>query len=316
MDADRRLHVAVAAVLDAAGRVLLARRPAHVHQGDLWEFPGGKLEPGESVEQALARELWEEVHIRPLQARPLIQVPHRYPDRHVLLDVWAVSAYAGTPHGRQGQPLAWVTPRELPNYPLPAANRAIARAVSLPSGYAISGAADEGVDVFLRSLGRCLERGVRMLQLRPLMAEDDPSYRELIRRAIARAHAVDVRVLLNAAPERALELGADGVHLSAQRAAQFRQRPLPETHLVGVSCHDGLQLQHAAAIDADFAVLSPLAPTPSHPGAPALGWRRFSELVAQAVLPVYALGGVGPGDLAQVWRCGGQGVAGIRAFWD
>jgi 8-oxo-dGTP diphosphatase len=87
------LEVAAAAVFDSQGRVLIARRPENVHQGGLWEFPGGKVEPGEAVEQALARELWEELGIRPTRYRRLIRIPHHYPDRSVLLDVWRVEAF-------------------------------------------------------------------------------------------------------------------------------------------------------------------------------------------------------------------------------
>lgn len=309
------LHVAVGVIADARGRVLLAKRPAHVHQGDLWEFPGGKVEPGESVQEALARELWEELHIRLLRVRPLIRVPHRYPDRAVLLDVWRVDAYSGSPVGREGQPLAWVEPARLDGYPLPAANTPIVRAVRLPSEYVISAAAEQGVETFLQQLGQSLARGAKLIQLRPLLDENDPAYGELVRRAIEQAHTAGAQVLLNGRPEAAQALGADGVHLNGTRAAALTTRPLPPPMLVGVSCHNAEELAHAAAIEADFAVLSPVAPTPSHPHATVLGWQRFAALVDTATLPVYALGGVGPEDLPRAWQSGAQGVAGISAFW-
>ena len=91
-----RVHVAAAAIFDDRGRVLISRRPAHLHQGDLWEFPGGKLEPGESVESALHRELYEELGICVQAARPLIRVLHDYHDKSVLLDVWRVDNFTGT----------------------------------------------------------------------------------------------------------------------------------------------------------------------------------------------------------------------------
>ena len=309
------LHVAVAAIFDRQGRVLLARRPEHVHQGGLWEFPGGKLEPGEDVRHALARELWEELYIRPAAARPLIRIPYRYPDRCVLLDVWRVDGYSGRLCGREGQPLAWVQPSELARYPLPAANRPIANAVRLPPLYAISAAAQDGVEAFLSSLQRSLARGIRLIQLRPLLALDDPGFERLVMASVALAHAAGAKVLLNAAPDTARRLGADGVHLNSRRLLALRARPLGREYLVAASCHDPAQLEQAAAIDADFAVYSPVAATASHPQARPLGWPGFARAVADAPLPVYALGGVGPDDLDRAQRARAQGVAGIGAFW-
>mgnify|MGYP002714153243 CR=1 FL=1 len=121
----KRVHVAAAVIRGADGRVLIAKRPQDKHQGGLWEFPGGKVEEGEAVERALARELEEELGIRVEAARPLIQVHHDYPDKQVLLDVWEVSSFTGEPHGAEGQPLAWVSERQLLEYEFPAANKPI-----------------------------------------------------------------------------------------------------------------------------------------------------------------------------------------------
>ncbi|HSO78893.1 MAG TPA: NUDIX domain-containing protein, partial [Chromatiaceae bacterium] len=101
------IHVVAGAIQDCQGRVLVARRPLGAHQGGLWEFPGGKLEPGELPLQGLARELEEEVGIRVQATRPLIRLPHDYGDRRLVLEVHRVTAYAGEPIGREGQPLSW-----------------------------------------------------------------------------------------------------------------------------------------------------------------------------------------------------------------
>jgi len=121
----RVLHVAVGILSDAAGAILIARRPDHVHQGGLWEFPGGKVEADETVQRALARELREELGITVQAAEPLLQVRHAYPDKDVLLDVWRVTAYRGEPHGREGQPLAWALPARLADFAFPAADAPI-----------------------------------------------------------------------------------------------------------------------------------------------------------------------------------------------
>lgn len=307
------LLVAAATIFDEAGRILVARRPSHVHQGDLWEFPGGKVEPGETAEQALARELWEELGIRPTAFRRLIRIPHDYPDRSVLLDVWRVDAFEGVAHGRQQQPLRWLAPEALPDYPFPAANRPIVAAARLPSRYLIT--PDSGdPEAVLAGLATAIERGVRMVQLRaPALAPAD--FTALAERAIALCRSRDVRILLNAAPELALRLGADGVHLNRHRLEACATRPVPQDMWCAASCHDASELGKAHAIAADFAVLSPVQATASHPAAEPMGWAGFQRLVWDAPLPVYALGGVGPDDLGAALAARAQGVAAIRALW-
>jgi len=130
---DAEIHVVAGAIGDAAGRILTTRRPDGVHQGGLWEFPGGKLEPGERPLDGLARELAEELGIRLQAARPLIRVRHAYADRAVLLDVYRVQGYAGTPAGREGQPLAWRWPTDMDPGLFPAADRPVIRACNSPT---------------------------------------------------------------------------------------------------------------------------------------------------------------------------------------
>lgn len=138
MGEGRRVHVAVGIVTNADGAVLIARRPDHVHQGGLWEFPGGKVESGETVAAALQRELHEELGIAVQAAEPWLHVQHAYEDKSVLLDVWWVRSYAGEPQGREGQPLAWVMPAAMLDLPFPAADQAIIDALTAaaPSDYA------------------------------------------------------------------------------------------------------------------------------------------------------------------------------------
>lgn len=307
----RVIHVAVAVVRDAAGRVLLGRRAEHVHQGGLWEFPGGKVEHGEDVQQALARELNEEVGIRPRMARPLIRVPHDYGDRHVVLDVWQVDAFSGQPVGREGQPLQWVAPAELWQLDLPAANRPIIRALNLPDHYLIT--PEPGVeDQWLAALSAAAAGGVRMVQLRLA----DPEQRQgLLRQAVELLQAKGVTVLVNAEPALALALAADGVHLNSRRLHQLAGRPVGVDLLLGASCHDPQELALATRSGVDFALLSPVKPTRSHPDKAPLGWSRFARWVDAVPLPVYALGGLGRDDIDAAHRHGAQGIAAVRGLW-
>ena len=173
----KRVHVAAAVIRDASGKILIARRADTQHQGGLWEFPGGKVEAGEAVNAALARELQEELGIAVQAARPLIKVQHDYPDKQVLLDVWEVSAFSGEPHGVEGQPLAWVSPRELTDYEFPAANQPIVAAARLPAHYLIT---PEGLETpaLLRGMQKAIAQGSKLIQLRA-PGGYDPQYRDL-----------------------------------------------------------------------------------------------------------------------------------------
>ena len=306
--------MAVGVLGSADGRVLIARRPAHVHQGGKWEFPGGKIRPHEDPEDALRRELREELGIVIRRARPMLRVDHPYEDKRVLLDVWRVLAYEGDPAGKEGQPVKWVPHHELHRYEFPQANKPILRALSLPPVYAISQAGELGYDVFLERLKTALEKGLRLVQLRePLM--EPAAYHALAEEVLELCHEHGARLLINDEPAAAVRHGADGVHLNSARLLACNERPLPGDRLVAASCHNENELKKAAAIAADFALLSPVRRTRSHPAAEPLGWERFGVLAAGAGLPVYALGGMGPADLEAARYHGAHGVAMMREAW-
>lgn len=312
---EQLLQVAVAAIMDDAGRVLISLRPEHAHQGGLWEFPGGKLEAGEDFQQALRREIQEELGVSISACQPLIRIPYRYPDRSVVLDVWKVTGYDGAPVGREGQDVCWRAPNDLIDCEFPAANRAIIRALQLPERYLVTpDPADNGAS-FLERLEASLGAGIRLVQLRArnlLQA----GYVELAHQVVSLCHRYGARVLLNADPALVEQTGADGVHLNGRRLRALQNRPLGDSLWVAASCHSQQDLVHATAIGADFAVLSPVCATASHPGATPLGWPTFSEWVCDCTLPVYALGGMAQSDRAQAVAAGGQGIAAIRSLWE
>lgn len=308
------IHVVAAALIDNSGRVLLSRRRPDSHQGGLWEFPGGKLEPDESVAAGLARELHEELGIDVVAHRPLIRITHHYPDRSVLLDVQRVDDWRGTPVGREGQPLAWVERHDLPDYPMPAADVPVVNALLLPSSYLITPPQLESPDSFLRGLESSLQAGVRLVQLR-LFDLSEADLLAVGRAACDLCHARQARVLFNGALEMAAAIGADGLHLSSRRLHHYKTRPFPVGQLLAVSCHSPEDLAAAAGLAADFAMLSPVLPTRSHPDADPLGWDRFAAWVDEASMPVFALGGLRPELIETAWQHGAQGIAAIRGLW-
>ncbi len=310
------LHVAAAVILDGAGHILLARRPEHLHQGGLWEFPGGKVEPGESAMQALRRELEEELGISVTRARPLIRIPHAYPDRKVLLDVWRVDGFTGEAHGREGQPLRWIAPEELGAFAFPAANRPIVTAARLPDTYLITpdpGGVGEWA-VFMSQLNRALEGGIALVQFRAHSLSDAEYVRHA--REVRAACAVHgARMLVNRSPEVMEAVEAHGLHLPSRLLMAARARAIAADRLLSASCHDLEEVKHAGTIGCDFAVVSPVEPTRSHPGAATLGWCGLRALTEQSSIPIFALGGMTPGDLEQVWNQGAQGIAAISSLW-
>lgn len=312
------VRVAVGVIEDGDGRVLVTRRAADRHQGGLREFPGGKIEPGESAVAGLRRELREELGLELERQQPLRRVRHDYGDRRVLLDVRRVTGYRGVPRPREGQPMRWLAVDALRAEDFPAANRAIIRCLALPDVMGITRppADDEEEAAFVEAFVRALGSGWRMVQLR-LPGLDAADYRRLAERCLDRARARDCRLLLNASPTLFRRIGgAAGLHVDSRRLRTIEQRPVAEDRLFGASCHNLAELHRAQASGADYAFLSPVQPTGSHPGARPLGWQRFAQLAAAVDIPVYALGGMRRTDLERARQCGARGVAGISLFME
>ena len=311
-DRPKPVHVVAAVLRDARGRILLARRTAGRDLAGAWEFPGGKVEPGETPLQALDRELHEELGIRVQGAEPLVAVPQAYPSKRIVLDVYTVTAFEGTPRGRERQALAWTPPEKLRDYPMPPADRPVVAALTSPARYLVS---PEPADpaAWLAKLEKALKGGIRRVQLR---ARGLPArtLADLAMDARTRCHAAGAELLVNGEPGLAADLGL-GLHLRSDQLMALQARPLPVGQLVGASCHDAGELAQAERLGLDFAVLGPVRATESHPGSTPLGWDRFAALREAVSLPIYALGGMRPADVATARRHGGQGVAGIRAFW-
>jgi len=307
-----RVEVAAAVILREDGSFLLGQRPEGKAYPGYWEFPGGKIEPGESPLAALERELHEELGIAVERAHPWLTRDFDYAHAAVRLRFYRVVAWSGTLHGRENQHFSWQSPGAISVDPVLPANAPILRALTLPPLYGITNAHELGRPEFMRRLERALNRGLRLVQVR----EKELSGKELrdfAAEVIAMAHARNARVLLNSDVVLAREVGADGVHLSSAQLARLDQRPALD--LVGASCHNANELACAARLGTDLAVLGPVAPTPSHPWAAGMGWEQFAELIKDCRLPVYALGGLRASDLETAWGRGAHGVSMMRGAW-
>lgn len=306
------LHVAVG-VIEQEGRILITRRADDLHQGGKWEFPGGKVEPGESVQEALARELDEELGITPQAIHSLIQIPWKYHDRHVLLDVWRVSRFSGTPHPREGQPMSWVEANQLEGLNFPDANRPIIRALNLPDQLLITPEPTHQ-KAFLSELEAILRRGVIKLLLFRAKTLEPQEYQQMARAISELAASYDIQLVLSGG-HRHEALGHDvGYHLSSAQLMEMSERQ-PRQGLLSAACHNLREIQQANRLGVDFILLSPVQHTLSHPGARPLGWEGFQLLTEQACMPVYALGGLSSEDVATAQAHGAQGIAAIRGLW-
>jgi 8-oxo-dGTP diphosphatase len=308
------IHVVAGVLQRADGAVLVTQRRADSHLGGLWEFPGGKCEPGEDPIAALRRELREEIGVHVERARALWRVPWDYGEKQVLLDAYEVDAWRGEPDGLEGQAVRWLARDGLDAVSMPPADRPIVVALRLPRSMAITPEPGPDRARFLAAFERTVAAGVGLIQLRARTLARD-ALAELARAcaAIARRHAT--LLLLNGHPEIVDALGLDGVHLPAADAARLDRRPLSRQGLFGASCHDRAELERAVAAGADYVCLAPVHATPTHPGSGSLGWERFAAIAALSPLPVFALGGLGRDDLATARAAGAFGVAAIRGYW-
>lgn len=309
----RRIHVMAAVIRDPAGRVLIAKRPDHAHQGGLWEFPGGKLESGEQREAALARELGEELGITVTRARPLLDIHHDYPDKSIRLDVWQVDAFEGTAHGAEGQPIRWVWPDELSSFDFPQANASIVAAARLPTRYLITPDLQDQA-ALLAGLEAAEAAGIRLVQLRQTQL-DATAYSELAATLVERFGSAFMWMFKGEKPpgfEHA------GWHLTGRQLRQLAGagwRRDARVSWLAASCHDEHELELATQVGADFVTLSPVLSTQSHPGAPTLGWEQAAEYIQHVNLPVYLLGGMSMEDLPRAYEAGAQGIAAISSLW-
>jgi 8-oxo-dGTP diphosphatase len=307
-----RIEVVAAVIVNPRGEFLLAQRPAGKVYAGYWEFPGGKVEPGEDAVTALKRELHEELGIDATLAYPWLTREFDYPHAAVRLRFFRVLKWSGELHGRERQEFTWQSIRAIAVAPLLPANGPILRALELPGVYGITCAGEVGRDAFTARLRQSVQNGLRLIQVREKhMADDD--LRNFAAEVVALARPYGARVLVNGAAEIAAQSGADGVHLTAPHLMAAARRPACDW--CGASCHNAAELERARELGVDFVVLGPVAATPSHPHANVLGWPRFAQLIRAYPLPVFALGGMQVDDLDQAWRSGAHGAGMLRGAW-
>ncbi len=304
-------------VLKRDGKVCLTLRQSHQTFAGNWEFPGGKIEQGETAVEALQREFKEELGLETFRWKPLITIPWQYKEVAVRLQVFCSEHFTGElieSIGREGQTVRWVSENMLSQIQFPAANRGVMTALQLTDRYMISGKFNSEQDALAR-LERAFLQGISFCQLRA-KNRTQAEFIALAKQAIPLAHQYSAKILLNGSPDLLEVLPqADGIQLASHAIFDYDARPIATDKLLGVSTHNQAEIEQALAIGADFILLSPVKETSSHPEMVGMGWQVFSERVANVPVPVFALGGMKSEDMILAKQAGAQGIAAISGFW-
>lgn len=297
----------------ADGKVLLAQRPRKKVYAGYWEFPGGKVEPGEQAIDALKREIQEELGVGVERAFPWIVRQFAYPHATVNLNFFRVVRWQGEPRSVEHQLLSWEDPAAIGVAPLLPANGGVLKVLQLPDEYAITRAMAFGVPAFLERLESRLVKGLRLIQVREKEMNRD-ELGEFAAKVVLLARRFGARVLINTDLALAHMIGADGVHLNSRQLSEASARP--DLPWCAASCHSRADLLVAEDLGIDFAVLGPVQSTPTHPEALPLGWSGFQSKIAGSAIPVFAIGGMTRGVLDTACTHGAHGLAMVRGSWD
>jgi len=306
------IEASVGIISNQSSQLLMAERPQSKTWSGWWEFPGGKIEAGESSLQALCRELKEEIGITVVNAEKWIVRKYSYTKYNVTLHFYKVTEWSGDIEARELQKLSWVIPNEQKVTPILPANKLILKAISLPNIYAITNAFEYSGN-FLEQVKKKLNDGVKLIQLRE-KALSKYDYIELSKKIITIAKNFNAKVLINSDIELANKLNADGIHLNSSLLHKLSD--IPKGFIVAASCHNKLDIEKAIALNLDFVVLSPVQKTQSHPNIKPMGWDGFSNIIKNCNMPVYALGGMEYDDMNNAYESGAIGIASQRAIWE
>ena len=305
-------HVAAAVLLRDDGSYLLGQRASDTFYPGYWEFPGGKVETGESPRDALIRELHEELGIEVLQCLPWIVREHRYEHAHVKLHFFRVTEWRGELRDHVHAALSWQMIGDNTVAPMLPANGPVLKALALPDFYAVTHAHQIGPVAQIAALELALRNGLRLVQIREAEMSE-PERTAFASEAVRLIQSFGARALINGDAEMASELGADGVHLTARQLMSATAKP--KFKLVGASCHHRDELDRAIKLELDFAVVGSIKATPTHGMQPGIGWEIFQTLIAESPIPIFAIGGLDRSAMTESWQRGAHGIAAIRAAW-
>ena len=306
------IEASVGIIFNESFQLLMAERPKSKTWSGWWEFPGGKIESGETPLEALKRELKEEIGISVIDAEKWIVRKYAYEDYEVILHFYKVTQWSGNIEAKEEQKISWVLPDNNVVSPILPANDLIFKAISLPDIYAITNAYEYSGN-FLNKVEQQLNNGLGLIQIRE-KAISKNAFIELTKEIIQMAGNFDAKVMINSDINLAYKLNADGVHLNSSLLHSLSE--IPKDLIVSASCHSARDIEKAMTMDVSFVVLSPVQKTQSHPNTTPIGWDDFSKITQNYSIPIYALGGMKQDDIENAFNAGAIGIASQRAIWE
>ena len=306
------IEASVGIIFNESFQLLMAERPQSKTWSGWWEFPGGKIEKGETPLEALKRELKEEIGISVIDAEKWIVRKYAYEGYEVTLHFYKVTQWSGNIEAKEEQKISWVLPDNNVVSPILPANDLIFKAISLPDIYAITNAYEYSGN-FLNKVEQQLNNGLGLIQIRE-KAISKNAFIELTKEIIQMAGNFDAKVMINSDINLAYKLNADGVHLNS--SLLHRLSEIPKDLIVSASCHSARDIEKAMTMGVSFVVLSPVQKTQSHPNTTPIGWDSFSKITQNYSIPIYALGGMKQDDIENAFNAGAIGIASQRAIWE
>jgi 8-oxo-dGTP diphosphatase len=306
------IEVAVGILVNSSNHVLINQRTALQSWSGWWEFPGGKLEKNETPRQALDREIYEELGVEVIEAKQWVTRSFSYEDTDVILYFFKILKWSGDASSKEGQLLSWEFFEKIDLSRVLPPNKFVAGAINLPDHYAITNLSEMPLFLFIQQLENRIKNGTKLIQVREKELSDY-EYKKFAQQILEVCRGRDVKVMINSNINLAYELSADGVQLNSGQIHTINK--FPKELIIGASCHNIKDLDVAEMKGANFAVLSPINKTLSHPKASPIGWEELSKLAIKYTMPIYALGGMALGDVERAQSAGAIGIASQRDIW-
>lgn len=306
--------ISLAVMVNSQGQILLSQRKKGLHLEGLWEFPGGKLFPGESFKQALRRETKEELNFKLGECKKLIDFNYSYPDRELHFQVFIVPVENVVIQHAENQTIRWLEKSQLQTLDLPDANEIICNALLMPDLYMI---ADHEIlgDKIIAVVEKQLQCGVRIVQYRITDEYFSEQHIEIGRQLKTLCNKHSATLVLNSNWQLWQSIQPHGVHIKSCDLSKYKdfQQQIPFQAL-SAACHNEHDVEWINRLAINSAIVGSVLPTQTHPQGATMGWVGFSRLCQKINKPVYAIGGCKPTDVDTSQVYGGQGIAAIRGF--
>jgi len=306
------VNVSVAVLINANHQVLLGQRPPPKSWEGWWEFPGGKIEKGETSVDALYREIYEEIGVKISQFKKWVTRKYSYGGNDITLHFFKVQKWEGEVTSKENQKLVWTYLKNPNVFPILPANLFVQKAFDLPKYYAITNLSETSKKVFFNQLQNKITNGLKMIQVR----EKNISFNEFkifSKEVIKICKPKNVKVIINSDVNLAYEIKSDGVHLTSKDLISIKTKP--KNLIVSASCHTQEEINIAEKLNIHFVVLSAVNKTKSHPNTKPIGWNKFQTIANKTNIPIYALGGLSTEDYEVALENGAVGIASQRSIW-